>query len=271
MKFKMLLPLVLITLLQTAMAADLPTYFNAPFKDLASLKKSLQSQQFEILGEYHVNKNSKFNVLFITHPSLKSVADTKKRGFASILRVMHDSQNKVIRATNPTYFLNAFLQDDFKPAVAKDIHGKLAMSLGKLTPSTDKLSQDKLSDYHFTFMMPYYKDFIKVGSGKAEELVKKMKKNAGENLVFVKKLSEGRYIASVGLPGEIEGFLTTLKSENNSVLMPYTVLIEKNKAYIMDPKYYLAISLPQLEMGQFMTIANIPDKIKSAFFKVFDY
>jgi len=45
-------------------------------------------------------------------------------------------------------------------------------------------------------------------------------------------------------------------------LLPYTVLIEGDKAYTLHAKYYLALSYPLLSMGQFMTISSVPDAIE---------
>ena len=40
------------------------------------------------------------------------------------------------------------------------------------------------------------------------------------------------------------------------------ILGEEENAQILDPKFYLAISLPNLSMNQFMDIASIPDEIQ---------
>jgi hypothetical protein len=39
-------------------------------------------------------------------------------------------------------------------------------------------------------------------------------------------------------------------------------MIQNGKATILDPKYYLALSLPNLSMGKFMKIATTPDSIE---------
>ena len=48
------------------------------------------------------------------------------------------------------------------------------------------------------------------------------------------------------------------------------VVVDKYEARIMHAKYYLALSLPKLSLGQFMTISDIPRKIEDAFEDFFE-
>ena len=45
--------------------------------------------------------------------------------------------------------------------------------------------------------------------------------------------------------------------------------VEEGKAKMLAPKYYIAISYPQLTMGEFMTIASVPGAIEKDLAKPF--
>lgn len=90
--------------------------------------------------------------------------------------------------------------------------------------------------------------------------------------MFKLNLSSGgksRYLIGVSLPKKIEKFTKKLKILDKSSLLPYMVLLEGKKAKIMHAKYFLAISLPNLSMGQFMKISSVPDDILKSIKKIF--
>ena len=64
-------------------------------------------------------------------------------------------------------------------------------------------------------------------------------------------------------------YLHAIEQEKHAVLLPYMVVVKDKKAYILHPKYYLAISLPVLSMGEFMTISDIPGEIEDYFINLF--
>jgi len=49
---------------------------------------------------------------------------------------------------------------------------------------------------------------------------------------------------------------------NFQMVRSYESMIKEGKAVILDPKYYLALSLPLLHMSDFMKIASSPEEIE---------
>jgi hypothetical protein len=52
--------------------------------------------------------------------------------------------------------------------------------------------------------------------------------------------------------------------EKHTAYLPYEIYISDNKAYILNGKFRIAISFPDLSMGQFMKIKNAPKNIKKS-------
>lgn len=238
----------------------LSAYLTGPYMAKDEVVKKLNESGFQKLGEYSVNENPKYNVILFTDDILKEKASKEKRGFSAIMRAMVNEEKKELRFSNPNYFLRAFLQKDFDSETASTLQKKLEKSFGELTGSKDQLKDSDLAGYHFMMGMPYYEDMIKVGSGSPAEMVQKLKDK--NKLIFEMDLGPDTKIMGVALSGKVESFVEKLKVPENSILLPYLVLAEGGKAKILHAKYYLAVSLPLLGMGQFMTISDIPGKIE---------
>ena len=118
--------------------------------------------------------------------------------------------------------------------------------------------------------MPHYDNFVRVGKGTPQELLKKLQANAKDRVVFTKQLkADGSVIlCGVALPAEIENFNQKIGTVKQSHLLPYSVLLADGEARIMHAKFYLALSFPRLTMGEFMKIMSTPGDIKDEFKKL---
>jgi hypothetical protein len=262
---KLLLSGVLASLLTASLTAkDISTYEYAAFKNTNDVKSALTDKGFNVVGEYDAMDNPNYHVIAYTNAAMQQDAAKDDRGFAAVQKVLVDKKDNTLVLTNPEYFLHAFLQDDFQEATAQNINKSLSAAFGTLLASPDKLEDDDIAGYHFMMGMPYYEDMIEVAKG--DNLLAKLKKNAGENLVFEIKLKNATLVG-VAMPtakGE-KSYVPAIKGEKHAAFLPYMVLIEENEAKIMHPKYYLAVSYPKLSMGQFMTISSAPDDIEEYF------
>jgi len=249
--FSTLLLLLVITAV-SVQAAKIPAYYNAPFSTANTVKSKLGKAGFKVLTTYSPAAKENLKVIVFTNKALKTLASKKKRGFAAIQRVMVDSSAKTVRVTNPTYWLKAFMQKDYKAGIDTKIKSNLTKALGKLTATKDVLKEGDLAGYHFMMAMPYYEDMLELKKGATVDSKKKL---------FEVKLSNGSKLVGVKMPKNSENFIDKIGVEN-AILLPYTVLIENGKVYALHAKYYLALSYPLLSMGQFITISSIPDTIE---------
>ena len=97
---------------------------------------------------------------------------------------------------------------------------------------------------------------VTVAEGK--ELLKKLE--GKKAVVFKETLANGAVLVGINFSPKIQNF-PTLIGTKNAALLPYPVVIEGDKATILDPRYYISVMYPLLQMSQFMKIAAIPDAI----------
>ena len=244
-----------------AQAKELAPVLFAPYESADAVAKKLTEGGYEVVGSYSSLPDSK--TIIFTDETLKQEAAKKNRAFMAVLRAFVDEKNKRISISNPLYYGKAFMQDDYKDEPFRSEYAKLEKIFGKLTPSDDTLDEDDLAGYHFMMGMPYYEDQIEVGGGSTSSMLRKLKPKA----IFVLKLSNGAVLVGFDLGDDIEKFADKIGRQNAS-LLPWMVKIEGKEATILAPKYYIAISYPNLSMADFMEIKRVPgdieDKIKDA-------
>ena len=229
-------------------------YLKGDHKTSEEVKNLLTTAGFIILGEYDINSEKTIKSIVFTSDEILSACNKKERGFAGTLRVLINNEDKSLTIANPIYMLKGFLQDDFQENTANNVLTKITSNFTGLKNSEDVLKYNIVSNYHFMTGMPYYEDMIEVGSG--SNLLSKIKK---EDIVFSQKLENGSMLIGINL-SNLSDF-TKIIGRDNAGMLPYPILIEGNKAKILDPKYYIAFMYPTLSMSNFMAIKDIPDDI----------
>jgi hypothetical protein len=231
-------------------------YLRGEYIKIKEVKERLTKAGFTILASVPLNKKKDLISIVFTNPSLIELASKPNRGFIATLRILVDTKNKKINITNPLYLSKGFLQDDFNENKAKSILRSILKNFPHLKNSKDTLKFQLLSHYHYLNGMPHYEDMLEVASG--DDILTRIKDN--KKIVFKKTLENGSVLVGVKLRRRTRKFPKKIGRENAGML-PYTVLIEDGKAKILDPKYYIALMYPRLQMSEFMTIATIPDAI----------
>lgn len=248
-------------------------YFHAEHMSVEDTKAALEEAGFEIVTEYRSEAFKKGckkgTVIIATNAALKAEGAKESRGFAAIIRLLVDDKRKQVSFTNPLYFAKSFMQEEYDYTLFQTVQNDLRKAFPSMKPSKDSFAYDELDTYHFMMGMPYYEDMVVVGEGTTESLLKKAQRyKKGKFLVFKLKLSENSYLLGYDLDVKTSKFIKKTGSQNAEVL-PYTILIENGKAKILNAKYYLAISYPQLTMGEFMNIATVPGAIEKDLEKPF--
>lgn len=244
-------------------AAAINTYWSGSYIEEAQLVSKLKSNGFEVVGRHEFQGNP---IIVATNSELKKMASGKMRGFIAAWHFLINKKDKTVTTRNPAYFLRAMLQSDYKSGAEESLQKSLKSILGELKPSKDQLEQDDLAGYHFMMAMPYYEDMLEVAQADNEKLNEKI--SAHSNVVY--KIQGSNYnLYGVRLSEKTEGFINKLGVEDRSLVLPYAVLVQNGKAWMLHAKYYLALSFPQLSLGQFMVISNIPDDIEDEIEKMF--
>jgi len=248
---------------------EVSTYLVGSYVNAETAQSKLTEAGFEVITAYKVDKKGQYTSILFTNSALKATANKTDRGFAAVLRLLVNNEKQEISITNPIYFDKAFMQDDSNYQAALVVEKSLRDAFGELTNSADKWEYDGLAGYHFMMGMPYFEENAVLAEGDNATLLEKAKSyKKGKNLIFELQIGEGRTLLGYALGKKTSKFVKKIGYQNAQVL-PYTVLIEEGKAKILAPKYYIAISYPQLTMGEFMTIASVPGAIEKDLAKPF--
>jgi hypothetical protein len=231
----------------------LSAYYIAPAQSIAEIKTKLTHNGFKILATTNILNGH--DVLTITNAELQTTNTYMAAINVSI-------STKDVRVQNPSYLGAAYLGDTYRYGQFKSTVNALEKALGTLKESAQKTDFSDLKEYRFMFGMPKFIDTIKVKNGSG--LVNRVKNSA-----YTLRLPNGLILVGHKLKIKTNKFLQTLGQEKNAQLLPYQSMIFQNRAVMLDPKYYLALQLPLLTMGEFMEIASIPDQIEKEIKKAY--
>jgi hypothetical protein len=258
----------------TAVASDIPlptgkvaAYMVGPHMDAKAAQSALEAAGFEVLATYEAFKEGQ-SIVF-TNAALKALGAKENRGYAAVLRLLVDDERKQISITNPIYFGKAFLQEEYDHKTASEIAAALNKAFPGLKDSTDAWGFEDLEEYHFMMGMPYYKDYTELATGDQAALVAQADDyKKGKKVIFKLQLSPNSVLYGYDLGKRTKKFVKKIGTQNAQVL-PYTILIENGKVKTLSAKFFLAVSYPQLTMGEFMTIATVPGAIEKDLAKPF--
>jgi len=231
----------------------LTTYYASNPQTIEELKSKLESNGFDILATDKIFENE--TVISFTNEELQNT-----NSFLSVLH-MSVNENSEIRVQNPSYFGAAYLQDKFKYGQFAETLKALESTLGEMYEVEDQLDFSDLPKYHFMLGMPHFHDTIVVARG--NDILERLREtNTIKHISYVLKLPNGATLVGHKLDPKTYGYLKKIKAQNNAQIFPYEVMIKDEKAVMLSPKYYLALSLPLLSMTDFLKIASAPNEIE---------
>jgi len=233
--------------------SKISSQFIAPAQLLDSVKKKLTDNGFKILATTKIIDDH--DVITITNEELQAT-----NTYMATINISVNGSD--VHIQNPSYLGAAFLGDKYKYGQFKATVNALEKALGSLKDSKQKTDFDDLEDYNFMMGMPKVDDTITVEEGK--DLASKLK-----DVAYKLTLPNGNVLVGHKLSKKTNEFLKTVGEENNAQILPYESMVLKGEVQILDPKFYLALSLPKLSMGQFMEIASIPDDIEQEITKAY--
>ena len=231
----------------------LSTYYVARLQNIDDLKRKLEENGFKVLAETPVFKGK--TVITITNNEL-----LQTNTWLAALHLLVNEGNE-IRVQNPSYFAAAYLQDKYTYGQFRKTLHSLQAVLGDMYEVDEKYALEDLPKYQFMFGMPYLTDTIKVAEG--DDLFSKVTgKNGNKYVAYTLKLPNGNILVGHRLRNRTNTFLQKLEAERDANILPYESMIQGRTAVMLDPKYYLALSIPQLSMSEFMKIASAPGEIE---------
>ena len=250
-------------------------------KTSGEVKNALQTNGFDIIGEYNVENNKNLKVIVYSRKDLQTtVLKVKDRGaLAAALKIglKSNGSKTTISYLNPTYLFNAYLGDSYPKyesslqKVAKDVASALSPLGNENKGFGGSLSAKDLRKYHYKVMMPYFSDPVELEEFSSfEEGVKTIEKNlsakkGNTNLVYKLKFSSEKVaVYGVALQDAAtgEGHFLPIIDNSHLAAMPYEIILQGKTATILHGRYRLALHWPELTMGTFMKIMSTPGEIE---------
>jgi hypothetical protein len=243
----------------------------------------LKANGFEVLGDYNPSKKTTLKVIAFTNNDLKTkVVKIADRGaLAAIFKVglQQKDDNVIISYTNPDYLLRAYLMDNYETykstfvKFSKDLKAALLPLGNEFVPFGGTVKADKLKEYHYKIMMPYFtdpvtlKEFDSFEEGLAT-IQNNLKAKKGKTKLVYKLVYSKEKVAvfGIGLESVEEGEANFLPKigESHVAALPYELILQGKKATMLHGKYRIALHWPELTMGTFMKIMSTPGDIEDA-------
>ena len=246
--------------------ARVTAYIQSPLLSVDEVVAKLKRAEFKVLSQFKVDKKGKVVSIVFTNEALEKAAAKKMRGFASTLRIVVDTKNKLVNISNPLYVMKAFMQKEYDATLAEKTLTQIRAVFSDLKNSNEVVKFSALERYRFMENMPYYQDMEVIAKAKNTELLKRAEKS--KKVVYTQHLANGSIILGVKLGKRTSKFVKKIGFQN-SALLPYPVLIENGEAKILAPQYYIAVMYPMLKMSKFMTIATVPGAITKDIDRIF--
>ena len=227
-------------------------YYSAAPQTISNVIWKLEANGFTVLTQDQILEGK--TVITFTNEAL-----TNTNSFLSVLHLLVNDE-KEIRVQNPSYFAAAFLQDKYSYGDFNATLHALNRALNGMYEVKAQYKFEDLANYHFMIGMPRVGDTIVLAKG--DDLVSKVNDvNVSEHIAYTLALPDGSLLVGHKLEQSTYDYLKNIKAENNALLFPYNVIISENRAYMLAPKYYLALSLPLLSMTDFLQIVSAPEVI----------
>lgn len=251
-------------------AAELPA-------QLSQVEKKLQAEGFSVLGQHLPKGVAGRASLVVADPAM--LAAIRASGpsssiVAASIRVGVDSEGNV-SYMNPDYWYRAYLRGKFPASqeAVKSVQQRLVKALGEGTGFGGDVPQAELSDYRYMFGMERFDSANSELASYAsfDEALKAVKDNlakgVGDTRQVYEVLMADKKMAVFGVAmnssSEGEGWWVSKIGTDHPAALPYELFIVDNKVYALYARYRIALAWPALGMGQFMTIINAPEAIRT--------
>ena len=243
---------------------------------VSDAKSKLIANGFEVVGEYSPYRGT--SIVVVTNNELKSTASkTEFGGYGAVTRVSITKVGNSVQVSysNPKYMANSYRLKSNLDGVSNSL--KVALGAKSAFGSAEGIEDEDLRDWHYMFGMPYFDDAKELGTASShKDMIAQIEgylgaKKGGLTKVFSVKIpGKDTVLYGIGI-GKGDGSDEVIMSSiDNGELrhtshLPYGLLVVGNSAYMLDGKFRIASSFPDLSMGQFMSIQSAPDKIYEAF------
>jgi hypothetical protein len=251
-----------------------------------SVKKSLEANGFEIVGEY--NPYPTAHIIVVTNDALKKAgASNERAGYVAAQRVTITKVGDEVQVayTNPVYMGAAYrAKADLTP-----VRNALKAALGEMKEygPAEGMTADELEDYHYTFGMEYFDEPYSLADYNSHnDAVAAVEKGLAahkggttkvyridipgtKQTLFGVSMQAGekgnKYMDEAFIMNEID-----FKPVRSTGHLPYDMLVNGGEVEALHARFRIAMNFPDLSMmgaNSFMNIMPSPDAIKEALTK----
>ncbi len=236
----------------------------------------LKAGGLEVVGQYAPYDDDSAVVIGFTSPELKQAAASEEfGGFGGVLRVAVTDNAGAIEVSyvNPEYIGYAYHLGDLS-AISAQVKG----ALGKRKSFGAKgLSEDMLERYHYMMFMPYFKDkrvianFDDHATAVQKVAAALQHPDSDMSAVWQVQISNDQTLFGVKLHGgkwngKIKDIMSKIDidSPKSTAALPWELLVTGRKLVYLPGKFRIAVMFPDLPMGTFMQISNVPDDMDAS-------
>ncbi|TLX76494.1 hypothetical protein E9993_06285 [Labilibacter sediminis] len=265
-----------------------------PYYKLAELNKSIDlaateitncllKHNFEVLGEYNPAAKSELKVIVFTCDELTSLATgvSDKGAFGATLKVglIQEGNKTLVTLINPCYFSHAYFineaNTDEVDMMTHRIDSLVSSALLPLSSSKEyygkDIPKDELKKYRFLPYMADYEDVVELAEyDEYLDAVASVKKNILKGVDDSKLIYELAFddkeicVFGIAFNGEnvLENQLIDLLGYHCVTSFPLEVLIQGNKAYILNGKYRIPLYKSDISRLKLFKIMSLSSEIK---------
>jgi len=248
----------------------------------SDIKKSLEAENFEILGAYHPAKDT--NLLVITFTRKDLISLTLKIGnnsiMAGIMRVgLIQVDNSVeISLLNPEYLFYAYLRDETKKyeielnQISLDIKSALFELCNDFKPFIiSSLTEKELKEFRFIVHNPAFSDAIDVMDFNSFEqgveiIQKNLQARKDEAYKVYEMIFKDQKVAVFGIGlydlRNGEAFFLNKLGKSHLAALPYELVLVGNKAMMLHGKFWFPLYWSDLSMTDYRKIYKTPRDIE---------
>lgn len=279
---------LLLSLALTSTAQNQPAYYEigtltGSVSDAAGkVKSALTESGFRVIGEYNPGNAENLGVVCYTNADLEKIAlSFADRGaLAAALKIGLKKEGSQVKVSmlNPVYLFYGYLVKDIAKQeaalmkISNDAKNAMKNVGTDFKPFGGELSKEKLQNYHYKVMMPYFTDAEKLKDfASFEEGLKTIQKNLqagkGKTAKVYELVYPDKKVAVFGVallnPADGEAKFLPIIGENHVAAMPYEMILQGNTVTILPGRFRIAIHWPELTMGTFMKIMSTPGDISN--------
>lgn len=247
---------------------------------LGAVEQKLQAAGFSVIGR-HTPKGVAAGTVVVTDPGiLEAIGRVGGSAITAAALRVGVQANGTVSYMNPEYWHRAFVRGKYGQveAAVKAARARLAQALGEGQPFGGDVPADDLARYRYMFGMERFDSQSElVQHASFEEALASVRANLAKGTADTAKVYEvvmpaGKIaVFGVAMNNAETGegwWVNKIDGTAHVAALPYEIFIVDNKVHALYARFRIALSWPELGMGQFMGIFNAPLAIQDTMTKV---